>query len=240
MQVMSERYRPDYFTDQINKSDAKIAWQYGRIFALAGIARVARLRVLDVGCGAGPGLRYLVAQGADAIGLDHSHYALTRALHLAPGAAAVCSDSAGGLPCADGCADVVLLSELVEHLSDAGTLLCDCARVLTPGGCIVITTPNLWDARRLLLPLMGRMWSGDSDPTHVNLYTPLRLARELRAAGFERVRWYTGIKPAFWLSSQRLRLRMPVGYLPLVGNGLLAHARRGMHPSGSGQERGRP
>jgi SAM-dependent methyltransferase len=132
------------------------------------------------------------------------------------------SDSTAGLPCASGSADLLLLSELVEHLPEAAPLLRECYRVLRPGGRVVVTTPNLWDIRRVMAPLLGGTWSGHTDPTHVNMYTPLRLARELRAAGFARVRWRTGVKPAFWLSSRKLRLRLPLPYPPLVGNGLLA------------------
>jgi SAM-dependent methyltransferase len=62
-----QHYPPDYFAAQIRKSDAKIAWQYGRIFALAGLPDLRGRRVLDVGCGAGPGLRYLLARGAQAV-----------------------------------------------------------------------------------------------------------------------------------------------------------------------------
>jgi SAM-dependent methyltransferase len=178
--------------------------------------------VVDIGCGAGPGLRYLAARGARALGLDHSRYALETALALAPTSSVALNDSAAGLPCASGSADLLLLSELLEHLPDAAPLLRECYRVLRPGGRVVVTTPNLWDARRLTAPLLGGTWSGHTDPTHVNMYTPLRLARELRAAGFARVRWRTGVKPAFWLSSRKLRLRLPLPYPPLVGNGLLA------------------
>lgn len=222
-------YPPGYFDAQIRKSDAKIAWQYGRIFALAGVRDTAGLRVVDVGCGAGPALRYLAARGATALGLDHSRYALATALRLMPqpqdsrsAAGVALNDSASGLPCAEQSADLMLLSELVEHLEDARPLLAECRRALRPGGRIVITTPNLWDARRLLAPLTGRVWSGDTDPTHCNLYTPPRLARELREAGFAHVHWRTGIKPITWLSSRRLRMRLAIPYPPLVGNGLLA------------------
>jgi 2-polyprenyl-3-methyl-5-hydroxy-6-metoxy-1,4-benzoquinol methylase len=221
-----DAYPPDYFAAQIRKSDAKISWQYGRIFALAGIADVRGWRVIDVGCGAGPGLRYLAARGALVLGLDHSHYALQAAQHLAPAAGVALADGTAGLPCADSSADLLLLSELVEHVPDALPLLRECYRVLRPGGRVVVTTPNLWDSRRVGAPLAGKTWSGYTDPTHVNLYTPTRLARELRAAGFTQVRWHTGVKPAFWLSSRRLRLRLPVPYPPLVGNGLLAVGRR--------------
>ncbi|MBK9713066.1 MAG: class I SAM-dependent methyltransferase [Kouleothrix sp.] len=219
-------YPPEYFAAQIRKSDAKIAWQYSRIFGLAGVRDVAGLRVVDVGCGAGPGLRYLATRGATALGLDHSRYALETALQLSPGAGVALNDSTRGLPCGSQSADLVLLSELVEHVVDAGPLFEECYRVLKVGGRIVVTTPNLWDVRRALSPLAGRPWSGDTDPTHVNLYTPARLARELRRAGFTQVRWSTGVKPARWLSSRRLRLRLSIPYPPLIGNGLLATGRR--------------
>lgn len=227
-------YPPAYFDAQIRKSDAKISWQYGRIFGLAGVPDVRGLRIVDVGCGAGPALRYAAARGAFALGLDHSRFALEEALRLAPGTAVALNNSAGGLPCADESVDLVLLSELVEHVHDARPLYGECLRILKPGGRIVVTTPNLWDVRRVTAPLVGRPWSGDTDPTHVNLYTPARLARELRAAGFDEVRWRAGLKPAAWLSSRQLRLRLPVPYPPVIGNGLLA---TGVRPGGVGHAR---
>ncbi len=215
-------YPPAYFRAQMSKSDAKIAWQYGRIMGLARAPRLAGRTLVDVGCGSGPALRYSVAHGARAIGLDHSHFALQVAQQIAPRAFVIVNDSTGGLPCASASADLMLLSELVEHVPDAMPLLRECWRVLKPGGRIIITTPNLWDVRRALAPLTGQVWSGDTDPTHINLYTPPRLARELRAAGFAQVRWHTGVKPAKWLSSRRLRMRLALPYPPLIGNGLLA------------------
>jgi SAM-dependent methyltransferase len=220
-------YPPEYFAAQIRKSDAKIAWQYGRIFGLAGARDVAGLRVVDIGCGAGPGLRYLAARGALALGLDHSRYALETATRLSPDSWVALNDSASGLPIQTASADLLLLSELVEHIKPIEPLLGECYRILKPGGRIVVTTPNLWDIRRALAPLTGRVWSGDTDPTHVNLYTPTRLAADLRRAGFTRISWHTGVKPAFWLSSRRLRLRLAIPYPPLVGNGLLATGYRG-------------
>lgn len=229
IQEADKAYPPEYFAAQIRKSDAKIAWQYGRIFDLAGVRDFDRLSVLDVGCGAGPGLRYLAGQGALVLGLDHSRYALKTALELSPSASVALNDSSRGLPCASQSVGLVLLSELVEHVEDARPLYAECYRVLRPGGQIVVTTPNLWDVRRVLSPLRGRKWSGDMDATHVNLYTPTRLAAELRQAGFAQVRWHTGVKPALWLSSRRLRLRLPILYPPLIGNGMLATGVRVEH-----------
>jgi 2-polyprenyl-3-methyl-5-hydroxy-6-metoxy-1,4-benzoquinol methylase len=222
--LTATHYDETYFVRQLSKSDAKISWHYNRVFALAGVAPAGR--VLDVGCGAGPGLRYFAARGAEAVGVDLGHYPLVETQRLAPAARLAQGDVGRNLPFADKRFDLLLLSELIEHIEDERPLLAECYRVLRQGGALVITTPNLWDIRRALAPVTGHVWTGDTDPTHCNMFTPSRLAAALRAAGFRQVRWRTGIKPMHWLSSRRLRMRLALPYPPLVGNGLLAVGKR--------------
>ena len=222
--MTATHYDESYFVRQLSKSDAKISWHYNRVFQLAGVEPVGR--ALDIGCGAGPGLRYFAAQGAQAFGVDLVHYPLVETQRLAPGALLAQGDVGRNLPFADACFDLLLLSELIEHIADERPLLDECRRVLRAGGALVITTPNLWDVRRALAPITGRVWTGDTDPTHCNLFTPTRLAQALHDAGFHQVRWRTGIKPMAWLSSRRLRMRLGLPYPPLVGNGLVAVGKR--------------
>lgn len=218
--MMSEQhYNETYFAAQMSKSDAKVAWQYGHIFALADARPQGR--ILDVGCGAGPGLRYLAAQGAQPYGIDRVYYPLAEAQRMTPTRGLVQADVSFVIPFADRSFDVVLLSELIEHLPNGRPLLFESYRVLRPGGRIIITTPNLWDIRRTLAKLTHRTWSGDTDPTHVNLYTPDRLVDDMVSAGFQKLRYRTGIKPVMWLSSRRLGVRLSIPYPPRIGNGLL-------------------
>lgn len=219
-----EHYNEQYFASQISKSDAKVHWQYGRIFQLANIQPAGR--ILDIGCGAGPGLRYLSARGAHAFGVDIARYSLTEAANMAPAANLVQATVEFTLPFADASIDIVLVSELIEHLRNGRPLLFECARVLRHGGHIIITTPNLWDIRRYLAPLTGKTWSGYTDPTHVNLYTPTRLQDDMVSAGFTHIHAHTGIKPMVWMSSRLLNVRIPVPYPPLIGNGLLVTGKR--------------
>ena len=210
-----------YFGNQVRKSDRKIVVQYGRMFRLAGLAR--RLPggpSLDVGCGAGPGLRYLATRGAIAVGVDASVYALKQARALVECRGLVQTDARGALPFRDGAFGLVVASEVIEHLPDGIPFLRECRRVLRAGGVLLLTTPNLWDVRRITKPLVGQPWSGDTDPTHINLYTPRRLARELREAGFERTRVRTGLKPITWLPPYSRPF--PIPYPPLIGNGIVA------------------
>ena len=67
---------PAYFADQMRQSERKIGVHYSRLFRLAGLSRFEpEGPVLDLGCGAGPGLRYFTRRGWRALGLDRSFYA---------------------------------------------------------------------------------------------------------------------------------------------------------------------
>lgn len=215
----------EYFAPQVRKSDRKIAVQYGRMFNLVGLGRYLPAGpALDVGCGAGPGLRYLMSRSAEVYGADASRYALLQAARLVAPRGLTEMDATGAFPFATATFGLVIASEVIEHLPDGPAFLQECHRVLQPGGVLLLTTPNLWDIRRVTAPLVGRLWTGDTDPTHINLYTPRRLKQELRATGFQWPRVRTGLKPITWLPPHRHPF--PVPYPPLIGNGMVAAAVR--------------
>jgi 2-polyprenyl-3-methyl-5-hydroxy-6-metoxy-1,4-benzoquinol methylase len=214
-------HETDYFAPQISKSERKIAIQYGRMFALAGLRlRLPPGPVLDIGCGAGPGLRYIASRGHAVYGADGSLYALQEAAKLVQASGLAQMDATRHFPFAASSFGLVLGNEIIEHLPAGPPFLHECLRVLRPGGMLLLTTPNLWDIRRITAPLVGRQWSGDTDPTHINLYTPRRLRRELLDAGFTNVAVRSGFKPMRWLPPHRNPMAVP--YPPLIGNGLLA------------------
>ncbi len=220
-----EHYGQAYFARQIAKSDTKIAWQYDRMLLRGGVAPGQTARVLDVGCGAAPGLRYLHTRGIEAVGVDVSAAALAAARELLPTAQLARCDIDEGLPFASRRFDLVLMSEIVEHVAALPAVLREVRRVLRPGGALVLTTPNLWDVRRVVAALGGPIWTGDRDPTHINLQTPRTLRRRLELAGFDQIQVRTGWKPAVRLGGRRFGARVEVPYPPLIGNGIMASGR---------------
>ncbi|HET6462181.1 MAG TPA: class I SAM-dependent methyltransferase [Candidatus Krumholzibacteria bacterium] len=48
------------------------------------------------------------------------------------------------LPFADGSADAILCTEVIEHVTDPAVMLSEFARVLSPGGAVVLTSPFTW------------------------------------------------------------------------------------------------
>jgi SAM-dependent methyltransferase len=151
--------------------------------AALGVARPERhLRWLDIGCGTGDLLRAIrdrwepaELQGVDPIDwLDNDlrtdvrfHTATAEeAEHLQP-------------------ADRVLLIEVIEHLEAPWSGLRTAARLVLPGGMLVVSTPNLVTLRnRLELGLRGRLTSfrPDNEP-HMSPALPHVTTRILTEEG---------------------------------------------------------
>ena len=74
------------------------------------------------------------------------------------------------VPLADGAANSVLLTEVLEHCPDPGAVLDEIFRLLAPGGFLFLTVPFLW-------PL-------HDNPYDEFRYTPFSLARIAAKSGF--------------------------------------------------------
>lgn len=94
--------------------------------------------LLDVGCGTVPlygSYRHLVAS---TLCLDWPS-----SLHEARFIDVWC-DLAAPLPLTDSCVDTVISSDVLEHLPDAPLAMREMARVLRPGGILILNTPFLY------------------------------------------------------------------------------------------------
>ena len=94
-------------------------------------------RVLDIGCGEGQVARRLAAAGVEVIGLDPSGPQIARA-HERGGGPCFTRSSAEQLPVADRCLDAVLACLAFEHVHDMPAAVREIARVLVPGGLLVL------------------------------------------------------------------------------------------------------
>ena len=225
--ISRPRYSDDYFLVQRAKSVDKIIWEYTRLLAMGGMTLRADAVVLDAACGAAPGLRFFDDRSALVVGLDVAPAALQGARAMLPHAQLVQADLDRPLPFPDASFDLIILREAIEHVRDGATTLALCRRVLRPGGCLALTTPNRWDARRPAFRLARRVWSGDADPTHTHIYSPSEMRAVLLRVGFARVRVRTGFKPVRRLGGNRVRLQIALPYPPLVGNGMVAFGWQG-------------
>ncbi len=113
------------------------------------------LRWLDIGCGRGDLLRLVRDRWSPAAlaGLDPIDW-LDDDLRGDVDFSTVAGEQMGALPPADR----VLLVEVVEHLEAPWSTLREAARLVAPGGWIVVSTPNLATLRcRLELAVRGEL-----------------------------------------------------------------------------------
>jgi SAM-dependent methyltransferase len=117
--------------------EADVSWRA----AVGALVEPASADVVDVGCGGGTYLRAWHELGAaTATGVDSSRPILDEARashgHL-PGLAFQLGDAAAtGLP--DACADVVFERALIHHVPDLGAVAAEAARLLRPGGVLLV------------------------------------------------------------------------------------------------------
>lgn len=145
---------------------------FARELRRAGIASDAR--ILDVGTGTGANLRLLRELGiARVTGLDNREEAIN-----------FCRDKGLGqvergdvlaMPFADGSFDLVLATDIIEHVAEDGRALGEIRRVLRPGGRALLTVP----AFAALWGLQDRLGQ------HQRRYRLAPLRRAVRAAGLQ-------------------------------------------------------
>lgn len=147
-----EYYGDQFVTDQVRKYKErhKNHWgeRMGSVLRMVDEVAPTPSDVLDLACGIGAFTIAAARRGHRVVGLDYSEMALRAARKLAVEEGASCEfvhGDATKLPFEDGSFDVVIASDIIEHLFDPPLLRMfqECQRVLRKGGAFVIhTTPT--------------------------------------------------------------------------------------------------
>lgn len=106
--------------------------------------------VLDVGCSHGYGTAELAKTARRAVGFDLYPEVVERArsTYKADNLFFLVHDANEPFPFADGSFDMVFSSEVIEHVREQELCVSEMARVLRPGGALILKTPNALSARK--------------------------------------------------------------------------------------------
>ena len=174
-------------------------------------------RVLDVGAGFGRHVFECARRGARVVALDHADDevrqtrdtldAMADAGEISPGGVTgVLRGDARRLPFADASFDVVITSEVLEHIQDDVAAIAEMVRVLAPGGRFAGTVPA-WLPEVVNWRLSDEYHAPKSPGGHVRIYSRTELRAKLTAAGLE----VTGQHRAHALHSPYWWLKCAVG-----------------------------
>ena len=171
-------------------------------------------KILDIGCGDGRLLRIFSELGV----------ANDRLFGIELDAQAVASAQSQGLRVVRGRVEdadydtgffgLVVLQQVLEHVSDPRAVIAKLHTILEPGGTAIFETPNTasWDHALF----RRRYWGGYHIPRHFFLFRPASLTRLLAACGFDVVEVRFLASPSFWVQSVHHALAergLPAGVL---------------------------
>jgi SAM-dependent methyltransferase len=129
----------DLYADDAAVDPLKVSYDRPTILAMAGDVRDKR--VLDVGCASGGLSELFVERGANVAGIDLNPRLIERARErLGSRAEFHVADISAPLAFESGSFDVVAASLVLHYLKDWGAPLREFARILRPGGLLVLST----------------------------------------------------------------------------------------------------
>lgn len=207
--------------DQIQAIEQSHWWYIARrkiIFdwVLQALADYPSPKILDIGCGTGFNIEYLRIRGyKQVVGLDFSIDALgfCQSRNITR---LVCSDGAYPPFCAESF-DMIMALDLIEHLADDTHALQELARLLKPGGALIIFTPAF-----------NFLWSlQDEVGHHYRRYTAGELRKKIEETGLKINKLTyanTFLFPLIWAGRIALRLS---------GNNIQSTSENDLHPGWS-------
>jgi 2-polyprenyl-3-methyl-5-hydroxy-6-metoxy-1,4-benzoquinol methylase len=163
------------------------------------------MRVLDAGCGKG---RHICdafrVPGVDVAGVDLNDADLCTAKEFLSAMAGekggnwiVARADVTALPFRDSAFDVVICSEVLEHIRDNKSAVAELVRVLKPGGDLVVTVPRFLPER--ICWMISEAYHQEPGG-HIRIYKKRELMNLLEEAGTRcrRIRYRHGLHSPYW------------------------------------------
>lgn len=123
----------------------------------AYVAGRSQLKILECGCGPGGILRDLALEEHEVYGIDINSNFVAEMLEVCPRVKGTCCDLEE-MPFSDGMFDVVICVGVMPYLRQDERAIAEMARVMKPGGLLVMSNPNYYMIDKFLDPYYYLAW----------------------------------------------------------------------------------
>jgi 2-polyprenyl-3-methyl-5-hydroxy-6-metoxy-1,4-benzoquinol methylase len=180
-------YYPEHYHSYYSPIGQETSW-FRRLDRQRGVQRRCQVvqkrvekpgKLLDVGCGTGIFINGMYQNGWQVFGSDLNPKIVELAQkHLGFD---IRTGELAEIGYPDNFFDVVTMWDVLEHVHDPRRTLVEIARILKPGGWVLMNTPNPvgLDAR-----IFGTTWIGWDVPRHLHVMSPTVMSRYLEETGF--------------------------------------------------------
>jgi len=165
-------------------------WHYIQQPLLSLLSKDKNTCILDLGCGNGYFVKYLIAQGFNAYGIDASTEGIAIAQKTHPDRFFIQDLSENNLPgpIRNLQFDTIISTEVIEHLYNPFTFMALCKDILSKTqGELIISTPYHGYLKNLMLSIFNK-WDVHTNPVavgaHIKFWSKATLSRLLTDSGF--------------------------------------------------------
>jgi 2-polyprenyl-3-methyl-5-hydroxy-6-metoxy-1,4-benzoquinol methylase len=174
-----------------------------RFNAIIKLVKGNNKRILDYGCGWGYLSKHLSSQGHNVIGIDLNQNEIDICKLVWGNGDNLSFQKKQINELKDNSFEIVISSQVVEHVHNAGNYLSEINRVLSRGGELIITLPNILTPKFIILNGRKKMQrilkrinndilkNYDKRHLHINAWDPLHFTQLISTLGFEVIEFST-------------------------------------------------
>ncbi len=205
MQANTTGYEYSYQNSKPGHHHAYLLDPLLKLLSLASNSTPNQVRILDIGCGNGSLTFFLAQQGYQVVGLEASESGIRYARQKFNNCEFIVGSVYDAVPQnLENSFDIVLSTEVIEHLYYPKELARYASKCLKPDGRFILTTPYHGYWKNLLLAISGKMerhftvlWDGG----HIKFFSVNTLSNLLRSEGFANQEFdFAGRLPYLWKS----------------------------------------